>query len=376
MPTVRSDDTGPATAVFFPGAPECPSMTDHRVAIAATGGAADTHARAYENLHDATVVACAGRTDESVRAFADTHDCADYLDVAEMLDAEAVDVLSVCTPAGAHLAPTRAAAERGVDVLCEKPLEITTERVDEMTAAADEHDILLGGIFQRRYRPVLQTLREAVATDRFGSLAVASVALPWWRDDDYYAGRWQGDPDLAGGGAVINQAIHSIDAVQWLVGSGMDLAPGENPVSEVFAYTDSGRDDDVTTVEDAAVATLRFRDGTVGQLLGATAMYPGGEMRYELGGPDGSALVQGDDLVSWQFCDERDEDDGIRARFGPGGDGGDAPDPLETANAREFLDARESGEPFMLEAREARKAVAIVEAIYESAERGEPVSPS
>jgi predicted dehydrogenase len=351
-------------------------MTDHRVAIAATGGAAGTHARAYENLPDATVVACAGRSREGVESFAEAHDCAGYLDVGEMLDAESVDVLSVCTPAGAHLEPTAAAAERGVDVLCEKPLEITTERIDEMLTVADEGGIRLGGIFQRRYRPLLQAMRDAVAAGRFGSLAVAGVGLPWWRDDDYYAGRWQGDPELAGGGVAINQAIHSIDAVQWLVGCGMDLEPGENPVSEVFAYTDCSRDEDVTTVEDSAVANLRFRDGTVAQLLGSTAMYPGGEMRYELGGPDGSALVQGDDLVSWQFREEEAGDDEIRELFGPDGAGGDAPDPLETANAREFLDAREFGEPFMLEGREARKAVAIVEAIYESADSGEPVSPS
>jgi len=351
-------------------------MTDHRVAIAATGGAADTHARAYENLADATVVACAGRSEEGVESFARAHDCEGYLDVGEMLDAESVDVLSVCTPAGAHLEPTVAAAERGVDVLCEKPLEITTERVDEMLAAADGGGIRLGGIFQRRYRPVLQAMRDAVAAGRFGSLAVAGVGLPWWRDDDYYAGHWQGDPDLAGGGVAINQAIHSIDAVQWLVGTGMDLEPGENPVESVSATTDCGRDPDVTTVEDTAVATLQFRDGTLGQLLGSTAMYPGGEMRYELGGPDGSVLVQGEDLVSWQFREERASDDEIREMFGPGGSGGDAPDPLETANAREFLNARESGEPFTLEGPEARKAVAIVEAIYESADRGEPVSLS
>jgi len=351
-------------------------MADHRVAIAATGGAADTHARAYESHPDASVVACAGRAEAGVGSFADAHDCAGYLDVAEMLDSESVDVLSVCTPASAHLEPTVAAAERGVDVLCEKPLEITTERIDQMRAAAEEGGISLGGIFQRRYRPVLQAIRDAVAEGRFGSLTVANVALPWWRDDDYYTGRWQGDPDLAGGGVAINQAIHSIDAVQWLVGCGMDREPDENPVSAVFAYTDCGRDEDVTTVEDSAVACLRFRDGTVGQLLGSTAMYPGGEMRYELGGHDGSALVRGEELVSWQFRDERDGDEELRERFGPGGADASPPDPLETANVRAFLDARESSEPFMLDASEARKAVAIVEAIYESAERGEPVSPS
>jgi len=366
-------------------------MSTHRIVVVGVGNAAGTHMRAYDQLDDATVVACAGRGDERsespngasghtasrhekrVRSFADEHDCDPYFDVPAMLDAVDPDVLDICTPNGAHLDPALAAADRGVDVFCEKPLEITTERIDRMIDAAEAAGIRLGGVFQRRYKPIVRTVREAVAEGRFGSLAVANAALPWWRDDGYYDGTWQADPEVAGGGAVMSQAIHSVDAIQWIAGAGMDLDPDENPVAEVSAVTGVRGHADLD-VEDAAVATLRYRDGTLGQLLATTATYPGGEIRYELGGRDGSAEIRGEELTTWAFREERETDAATRERFSGPDAGADEPNPLERPNIREFLDARASGEPFTLDGPEVRTAVAIVEAIYESAERGEPVS--
>ena len=348
-------------------------MPTHRIAVAGVGGAAGTHMRAYDRIDDAAVVAAAGRAGERVRSFADEHDCDPYLDVSEMLDSADPDVLDICTPNGAHLDPALAAADRGVDVFCEKPLEITTERIDRMIEAAEASGIRLGGVFQRRYKPIVRTVREAVEAGRFGSLAVANAALPWWRDDGYYDGTWQADPAVAGGGAVMSQAIHSVDAIQWIAGAGMDLDPGENPVAEVSAVT-GVRGRDALDVEDAAVATLRYRDGSLGQLLATTATYPGGEIRYELGGRDGSAEIRGEQLSTWAFREQQESDEATRERFSGPDAGADEPNPLELPNVRAFLDARESGEPFMLDGPEARKAVAIVEAIYESAERGEPVA--
>ena len=352
-----------------------------RIAIAGIGAVADTHALSVADVEAATLVAGACRTEVKGREFAEEYDCEWYSDTESMLDAAEPDVLIICTPSGAHLEPTLAAAERGVDVLCEKPLEITTDRIDEMIAAADEHDIALGGIFQQRFTDLLGRVREAAADDRFGRLSVANAYVPWWRDDDYYDGAWQGTQELDGGGALMNQSIHGIDAVQWLAGGTMDLAPGENPVEEVVAYTARrSHDDDIMEVEDTAVAILRYRNGALGQLLGATSMYPGSLRRVQLAGRDGTAEVLEDELVTWQFRDERPSDEEVRAEFGDHGDAsGGAADPMDIdytthrRNIEAFLDALSNDEPYPLDATEARKAVAIIEAIYESAETGEPV---
>ncbi|WP_135365476.1 Gfo/Idh/MocA family protein [Halosimplex halophilum] len=352
-----------------------------RIAIAGIGAVASMHAESVADIDGAELVAGSCRTEERGREFAAEYDCTWYADTEAMLDAERVDVLSVCTPSGAHLEPALAAADRGVDVLCEKPLEITTDRIDEMVAAADAAEIRLGGIFNQRYNPVVRQLRTAAAEGRFGGLSVANAYVPWWRDDDYYDGAWQGTRDLDGGGALMNQSIHGVDAVQWIAsaaGAGGD-ADG-NPVEEVFAYTDRrAHGDDIVEVEDSAVAVLRYRDGTLGQILGATSMYPGSLKRIQVAGRDGTAEVVEDELVTWQFREERDDDPEVRERFGETESGGGAADPMSIdyanhrRNIEDFLDARRTGDPYMLDASEARKAVEIIEAVYDSAERGEPV---
>ena len=371
-------------------------MTD--IAIAGIGSVAEVHGLSIGDIDGAEVVAGSCRTESRGREFAEQFDCTWYADTAEMLDAEEPDVLTICTPSGAHLEPTLEAAERGVDVLCEKPLEITTERIDEMVAAAEEAGIMLGGVFNQRYNPVVRQLHEAASEGRFDDLSVANAYVPWWREDDYYDGAWQGTEELDGGGALMNQSIHGIDAVQWLAGaagaangvagSGADDGtadtaegtPRANPVEEVFAYTDTrAHEGDIIEVEDTAVAVLRYRDGTLGQILGATSMYPGSLKRLQLAGRGGTAEVLEDELVTWQFREERDDDPDVRARFGETESGGGAADPMsiDYANHRRnieaFLDARTNDEPYLLDASEARKAVEIIEAIYESAERGEPV---
>lgn len=352
----------------------------HRIAIAGIGAVAELHALSIEDLDDAELVAGSCRTESKGRDFAAEFDCGWYADTEEMLDVEDVDVLSICTPSGAHLPPTLAAAERGVHVLCEKPLEITTERIDRMVDACSDAGVRLGGIFPQRYNPVVRTVHEAATEDRFDGLSVANAYVPWWRPDDYYEGAWQGTRDLDGGGALMNQSIHGVDAIQWLVGAGGDIDPEVNPVEEAFAYTaTSAHDGDIIEVEDTAVAVLRYRDGTLGQLLGATSMFPGSLKRLQLGGRGGTAEIREDELVTWQFHEEHDDDEEIRERFTETEGGGGAADPMsiDYANHRRniaaFLSSLADDEPFMLDGTEARKAVEIITAIYESAERGEPV---
>lgn len=357
--------------------------TTYRIAIAGIGAVAEVHAMSIADLDDATVVAGSCRTESKGREFADEFDCEWFADTESMLDETSPDVLNVCTPSGAHLDAVLAAADRGIDVLCEKPLEITTERIDQMTEAAREAGIALGGIFHQRFNPVVQTLYDAADEGRFDGLSVANAYVPWWRDDEYYSpDRWQGTEDLDGGGALMNQSIHAVDAVQWLAGTTMDLDTEQNPVEEVFAYTDRrAHDADRLEVEDTAVAVLRFRDGTLGQILGATSMYPGSLKRLQLAGRGGTAEILEDELTTWSFRDERDDDDEIRATFGEETEtGGGAADPMaidydnHRRNIAAFLDSLDTDEPFMLSASEARKAVEIIEALYESAAAGEPVS--
>ncbi len=354
-----------------------------RIAVIGIGGIAGMHAKAIGDIANAQLVGGSCRGEEKGQAFAKDYGCRWYGDYLEMLDREKPDVVTVCTPSGAHLEPVLACAERGIDVLCEKPLEITTARVDLMMAAAQAGGITLGCIFPQRFNPVLEELYRAAAAGRFGKLAVVNAYVPWWRDDAYYApGRWQGTLAMDGGGALMNQSIHGVDAVQWLAGARQGLSGGPtNPVAEVFAFTAKrGHAEDLIEVEDTAVAVLRFGDGSLGQVLGATSMYPGNLKRVQIAGAGGTAEVLEDELVTWTFAAEEAEDDQRRTRFGRAtSTGGGAGDPMaidyanHTRNIRSFLDALEKGQEPVINALEGRKAVAIIQGIYESAKTGRAV---
>ncbi len=198
-----------------------------RAAIIGLGAIASMHARALRYIPGVELVAACCRTEEKGRAFAAEFGCAWHGDAARMLRREKPDFVTVATPSGAHLPAVLAAARRGVHVICEKPLEISLKRIDRMIAACDKAGVTLGAIFPQRFNPVVCTVHEAAAAGRFGSLALAASYVPWCRDDAYYGpDRWQGTKALDGGAALMNQSIHGVDALQWIVGATMPELAG------------------------------------------------------------------------------------------------------------------------------------------------------
>lgn len=358
-------------------------MKTHRIAIIGVGAIANMHAKAIGDLDNAELIAGSCRTESKGRAFAENYGCRWYDQYERMLDEEKPDLVTIATPSGAHLEPTLACADRRIHVLCEKPLEITTARMDQMIKHARAAGIVFGGIFPQRFNPVVQAVYDAAARGRFGRLAVVNAAVPWWRDDAYYApGRWQGTRRLDGGGALMNQSIHAVDMLQWIAGAAIGGArPEENPVEQVFALTaQRGHDPDLIEVEDTATAVVRFRGGALGQVLGATSMYPGTLKRFLIAGRNGTAEILEDELTEYEFKESLPEDEAVRERFaGTTTSGGGASDPMaidysnHTRNIADFLEAVDCGEEPSLDGRQARKAVAIIEAMYDSAQCGRPV---
>ena len=354
-----------------------------RAAIIGIGAIARLHARALGDIDGIELVAASCRTEEKGRAFATEFACKWYGDTEAMLVGERPDFITVATPSGAHLEAVLAAARHSVHVICEKPLEISLDRIDEMLAATRQAGITLGAIFPQRFNPVVQAVHAAAAAGRFGSLAIAASYVPWWRDDAYYGpGRWQGTKALDGGGAVMNQSIHGVDALQWIVGATMpQLVAGENPVESVMALTAvRSHAAERLEVEDTCVAILRFKNGALGQLLAATSLYPGQMRRFLFGGRDGTVEVVEEQLTAWQFRTPAAHDDATRKQFaGASSTSGGAADPMainyecHTRNFVDFIDAIKTKRAPLLDGGEGRKAVAIVQACYESARTGQAV---
>jgi UDP-N-acetyl-2-amino-2-deoxyglucuronate dehydrogenase len=295
-----------------------------------------------------------------------------YTDYRELAASAEVDAVSICTPSGAHLEPALAAARAGKHLMVEKPLEITPERVDQVIAACREAGVKLGAIFPRRFMDSSRALKAAIDAGRFGTIVLGDVYIKWYRTEEYYKkGGWRGTYRWDGGGALMNQGIHGIDLLQWLLG-GVEKVTG-------FAAT---RAHPAIEVEDVAVAAVRFRSGALGAIEGTTGAWPGSRIRVEVSGSEGSAILEDETILSWTFKAEAAGDAEIRRRFGPreGLSGGGAADPraIDSEGHRrqfeDFVAAIREDRPPAVDGAEARAAVAIITSIYRSSREGREVA--
>src|SRR5438270_10124311 len=295
-----------------------------------------------------------------------------------MLEREGLDVVIICTPSGKHGEHVCQVMRSGRHVIVEKPMEIRREALDEMLRVQRETGVKLAVISQHRFDPASQQVRKLLDEQTFGRLVLGNAIVPWWRSQEYYdSGDWRGTWKLDGGGVLMNQSIHSIDLLQWLMG----------PVKSVFAYTDTLAHRMET--EDVAVAVLRFATGALGTIAATTGAYPGVTTRVEIFGDKGSAVIE-DDYLSYLHLarDDREEVDpygvgpGKRAQRTENADTSAAQDPAALAirsHALQIEDMiraiRENGTP-LLDGYGAKHPVEIILAIYESARTHKEVTLS
>ena len=342
--------------------------------IIGLGLIADFHAKAIQAISGSrgTLVACCSRSPEKAKGFAEKYNCRGYADIAEFLAHPGLDIVSICSPSGAHLDTALAAAEAGKHVIAEKPLEITPERCDRIIEACDRAKVSLAGIFQSRFSEVAGLVKSTLEQGRFGTLVLGDAYVKWFRSQEYYADGWHGTQALDGGGALINQSIHAIDLLQWFMG----------PVESVQAFTGTVGHKRIE-VEDNAVAALRFRNGAFGVIEGSTSVYPGFLKRIEISGTKGSMVLEEETLKSWEFAESAPGDEEIRKKYGAGAQsGGGAADPAAISfqghrrQFEEFISALDEGRPPLVDGPEAKKAVEIIQAIYTSAKKSKPVQLS
>jgi UDP-N-acetyl-2-amino-2-deoxyglucuronate dehydrogenase len=339
--------------------------------IIGCGVIADFHVQAIANLKGARLVGVADQFPEPVKRLAAKHNIGfSTTKIDELLARPDIHIVCVTTPSGAHLEPALAAIKAGKHLVVEKPIEITTERVDELLQAADAKGVKVAAIFQSRFGQGARTVKAAIDAGRFGRLVLCSAYVKWFRSPDYYKG-WKGTLKLDGGGAVMNQGVHAVDLLQWFAGM----------PTEVFAFK-TRRVHTGIEAEDTAAATLRFASGALGTIEATTAAYPGFNKKLEITGEHGSVILEDDNILAWNFRDAKPEDEAIRAGGNAGSIGGGASDPTKInfyghqLQLQDLVDSVRNNTRPAVEGREARNAVALIRAIYASAESGKPVKVS
>lgn len=338
--------------------------------IVGCGMIANFHARAIADVRGAKLVACYDTVPAAADRLAGATGCRACHDLKEMLALPEVEVVTIGTPSGAHLQPAVAAARAGKHVIVEKPLEITLGRCDQIIGECEKAGVVLSTIFPSRFHGSSITMKKAVDQGRFGRLTAGDAYVKWYRTQQYYdSGAWRGTWELDGGGALMNQAIHSVDLLTWLMG----------PVAEVHAQTALLAHQRIA-VEDAAVAALRFANGALGVIEASTAIYPGYLKRIEIHGSEGSAMMEEEDIVKWDFAKKKPQDAAIQqAMAARKSGGGGAADPAAIGHhghTRQFADvlrAIAKGARPQIDGPEGRRSVEIILAIYKSAETGRAV---
>jgi predicted dehydrogenase len=337
--------------------------------IVGLGMIAEYHARAIAEAGGAKLAGVADKKEARARQFAETNGVPFWTTKVEELAARPdIQVICITTPSGFHLDPALTALRAGKHVIVEKPLEITVERVDEMVRAADSAGLRVAAIFQSRFGPGAKTVKTAIDSGRFGRLVLASAYVKWHRKTEYYQG-WKGTLAIDGGGALMNQGIHAVDLLQWFAGI----------PTEVFGWS-TRRVHTGIEAEDTVTATLRLPGGALGTIEATTAAYPGWSRRIEICGERGSVALEDDSIVRWDFQSPQPGDEAIlkaapdeKMRSGAG-----APDQIShhghLLQIRDMIDSVRSGRPLAVDGRAARNAVAIIRAIYKSAETQKPVA--
>ena len=336
--------------------------------IIGVGMIADYHAQAIAAATGARLVGIATRSAENARAFAAKHGVPfATTSVAELVARPDIAVVCITTPSGAHLEPALAAVRAGKHLVVEKPIEITTERADELLRAAEAAGVKIAPIFQARFGAGARALKAAIEAGRFGRIVLASAYVKWHRSREYYTG-WKGTLALDGGGAAMNQGIHGIDLLQWFAGM----------PDEVYARK-TRRVYDHIEAEDTLSATLHYPNGALGSIEATTAAWPGWSRRIEICGENGSAGLKDDHLDEWKFREAQPHDDAIRAA-GPDpamASGAGAPNAISyqghLRQIQDLVDSLRDNRPVAIDGHEARKAVALIRALYASAACGAPV---
>ena len=332
-------------------------------AIVGCGMIARFHARALAEVPGTRVVALVGRSPANADKMRQELGlaCDVATDLGDVVKRKDVDIVIITTPSGAHLEPAVLAASAGKHVVVEKPLEITLARCDRIIDACDRHRVQLCTIFPSRFGDANQALKQAITQGRFGRLTLGETTCKWWRPQSYYdEGGWKGTRALDGGGALMNQAIHNVDLLLWMMG----------PVTHISGLTAMLAHERIE-VEDTAVACLRFRSGALGVIQAATSVWPGLPKTIGVHGDKGSVVIEQDDMLRWEFNPPAAEDQAIRERFAQkSGASGGSSNPAaisHVGHARQLADfvaAIQSGRAPMVDGREGRRAVEVILGIF------------
>ena len=328
-----------------------------RFGILGCGMIAEYHARAVISLADAKLVGVADSNSQKAISFAEKHGIRAYADYEEMLSDPEIDAVCICTPSGMHAKNSLDALAAKKHVVVEKPMALNTEDADKMIKACRESGCLLTVICQLRFSEGVKKLKALLEENAFGTLGLCDLYMKYWRSPQYYSGStWRGTREMDGG-ALMNQGIHGVDMLLYLLGD-----------AKLLSAKVKTRYHDIEA-EDTAIAMLEFGNGALGVIESSSCSYPGFDRRLEICGSNGAAVLRENEIESLVIGDmvmEKNENKDTQKT---------ASDPmamsflLHAKQIENFVNAILGKEELLIDGNEGRRAVALIEKIHEESER-------
>src|SRR5438270_494585 len=331
-------------------------MTTH-IGLIGGGNITETHARAARAIPGVEICAIHGTNTEKVTRLCREHGGTPYQDFDAFLQHRPMDLVIIGSPSGLHAAQGIASARHGLHVLTEKPIEISTARADALIEAAKQSKVQLGVLFQDRRKPHIRQLKKWLDQGLLGKILFLDARVKWYRPPEYYASsRWRGTFALDGGGALINQGVHTVDLLLWLFG---DVVRVQARTATLLHKIEA---------EDTAAAILEFASGALGILHATTAAYPGYPRRVEISGTEGNVVLEHDRITTANLRDTSaaaepaalDENQSASTAAVTGFR-------RHQAVLEDFLQAIQQNRAPACDGPEGRRSIALVEAIYRAA---------
>lgn len=264
-----------------------------RYGIIGCGVIGPAHARALEKVENAKLVAICDIDIEKAKKFAEQFHVDEsriYTDYHEFLACDDIDAVSICVPSGLHGQIAIDTLKAGKHVLCEKPMEITPEKLDEVVEAYKASDKKFACVFQRRTQRIPVMVKAALDSGKFGRPLMASAYLKYFRSEEYYkSAGWRATWEMDGGGSLMNQGVHGVDLISWFMGG----------IDKIYGVARTQYHD--IAVEDAAVCTVKYKNGAIGVIESSTCVYPAQETRFEIHCENGSIIFDDMGLIQWEL---------------------------------------------------------------------------
>jgi len=341
-------------------------MTVH-IGLIGGGNITDTHARAALAIPGVKISAIYGTHSEKTARLCENYGGVPFADIERFLAHRPMEVVIIGSPSGLHAEHGIKAARCGLHVLTEKPIDISTARADALIAECEKAGVKLGVLFQDRSKPDVHRLKNFLAEGALGKPILADAQVKWYRPPEYYGNsRWRGKLALDGGGALINQGVHTVDLLLWLMG---DVVSVQAQMKTALHNIEG---------EDTVVALLELASGAIGTLVAATSAYPGYPRRLEITGSEGTVILEHDRIIRADLRTPRAELLGNESS-----DQNQQATSVVVSDVRghqaileDFLRAIKTNSRPACDGKEGRRSVALIEAIYESARSGERTSVS